>query len=110
MANIYESTIEERELLDNKLVEFNRKKVPFLQSEDWSVLSYALKDETGQAIAGINSMLYCWNILYVDILYVEDPHRGKRFMICVSTAVLELNLCWGWRYSSSNGNCQWESI
>ena len=69
MANIYESTIEERELLDNKLVEFNRKKVPFLQSEDWSVLSYALKDETGQAIAGINSMLYCWNILYVDILY-----------------------------------------
>lgn len=60
MANIYESTIEERELLDNKLVEFNRKKVPFLQSEDWRVLSYALKDETGQAIAGINSMLYCW--------------------------------------------------
>jgi len=79
MVNIYESTTEERELLDNKLVEFNRKKVPFLQSEDWIVLSYALKDETGQVMAGINAMLYCWNILYVDILYVEDSHRGKGY-------------------------------
>ena len=79
MPNIYESTIEERELLDNKLVEFNRKKVPFEQSEDWIFLSYALKDETNQVMAGINSMLYCWNILYVDILYVEDTHRGKGY-------------------------------
>jgi GNAT superfamily N-acetyltransferase len=79
MTNIYESTIEERQLLDNKLVEFNRQKVPFEQSEDWIVLSYALKDETGQVMAGINSMLYCWNILYIDILYVEDAHRGKGY-------------------------------
>ena len=79
MVNIYKSTTEERELLDNKLVEFNRKKVPFLQSEDWIVLSYALKDERGQLMAGINSMLYCWNILYIDILYVEDAHRGKGY-------------------------------
>ena len=57
MPNIYESTTEERELLDNKLVE-SKKKVPFLQSEDWIVLSYVLKDETRQAIAGINAMLY----------------------------------------------------
>jgi GNAT superfamily N-acetyltransferase len=79
MTNIYKSTSEERELLDNKLVEFNRKKVPFEQNEDWIVLSYALKDETGQIMAGINAMLYCWNILYVDILYVEDAHRGKGY-------------------------------
>ena len=79
MTNIYESTTKERELLDNKLVEFNRQKVPFEQSEDWIVLSYVLKDETGQAIAGINSMLYCWNILYIDILYVEGAHRGKGY-------------------------------
>jgi GNAT superfamily N-acetyltransferase len=79
MTNIYESTIEERQLLDSKLVEFNRQKVPFEQSEDWIVLSYALKDEAGQVMAGINSMLYCWNILYIDILYVEDAHRSKGY-------------------------------
>ena len=79
MVNIYKSTSEERELLDKKLVEFNRKKVPFEQSEDWIVLSYAVKDETNQVIAGINAMLYCWNILYIDILYVEDAYRGKGY-------------------------------
>ncbi|MFM2303625.1 MAG: hypothetical protein RLZZ135_1035 [Cyanobacteriota bacterium] len=77
--NICESTREERELLDSRLVDFNRKNVPFQQSEDWIALSYALRDKTGQAIAGINAMLYCWNILYVDILYVEDSHRGKGY-------------------------------
>ncbi len=79
LMNIYKSTIEERQLLDNKLVEFNREKVPFQQSADWIDLSYMLKDETGEAIAGINAILYCWNILYVDILYVEDAHRGEGY-------------------------------
>jgi GNAT superfamily N-acetyltransferase len=77
--NICESTREECELLDSKLVEFNRQNVPFPQSEDWIDLSYVLKDETGQAIAGINAVLYCWNILYIDILYVEDSHRRKGY-------------------------------
>ena len=77
--NIHESTIAERKLLDSKLVEFNREKVPFQQTEDWIGLSYSLKDETGQVMAGINATLYCWNILYVDILYVEDAHRGKGY-------------------------------
>lgn len=79
MVNIHESTIEERELLDSKLVEFNREKVPFQQSEDWIVLSYIVKDEIGQAIAGINAIHYCWNILYVDILYIDAAHRGKGY-------------------------------
>lgn len=77
--NIHESTIEERKLLDKKLVEFNRQRVPFQQSEDWIDLAYTLKDETGQTIAGINAVHYCWNILYVDILYVENAHRGKGY-------------------------------
>jgi GNAT superfamily N-acetyltransferase len=77
--NICESTREERELLNSKLVDFNRENVPFQQSKDWIGLSYVLKDETGQAIAGINAMLYCWNILYIDILYVEDDHRSKGY-------------------------------
>jgi GNAT superfamily N-acetyltransferase len=77
--NICESTIEERELLDSKLVDFNRKNVPFQQSEDWIGLSYVLKDDIGQAIAGINAMLYCWNVMYVDVLYVDYSYRGKGY-------------------------------
>jgi len=77
--NICESTIEERELLDSKLVDFNRTNVPFQQNEDWISLSYVLKDNTRHVIAGINATLYCWNIMYVDILDVDDSHRGKGY-------------------------------
>jgi GNAT superfamily N-acetyltransferase len=77
--NINESTIEERDLLGGKLVDFNRKNVPFEQTEEWIGLSYVLKDDTGLVVAGINATLYCWNIMYVDILYVDDAHRGKGY-------------------------------
>jgi GNAT superfamily N-acetyltransferase len=77
--NIYESTTEESELLDSKLVDFNRENVPFQQSEDWINVSYVLKDNTGQVMAGINATLYCWNIMYVDILYVDYLQRGKGY-------------------------------
>jgi GNAT superfamily N-acetyltransferase len=77
--NIYESTTEESELLDSKLIDFNRENVPFQQSEDWINVSYVLKDNTGQVMAGINATLYCWNIMYVDILYVDYLQRGKGY-------------------------------
>jgi GNAT superfamily N-acetyltransferase len=77
--NICKSTREERELVDNKLVDFNRENVPFQQSEGWIDLSYVLKGDTGQIIAGINATLYCWNIMYVDILYVDYSHRGQGY-------------------------------
>jgi GNAT superfamily N-acetyltransferase len=78
-VTICESTIEERKLLDSKLIKFNRENVPFQQSEDWIDLSYVLKDNTGEMMAGINATLYCWNIMYVDILYVDHSHRGKGY-------------------------------
>jgi GNAT superfamily N-acetyltransferase len=77
--NICESTREERELVDNKLVDFNRENVPFQQNEGWIDLSSVLKDDTGQVIAGINATLYCWNIMYVDILYVDYSYRGQGY-------------------------------
>ena len=53
--------------------------MPFQQVEDWINLSHVLKDSSGSVIAGINATLYCWNILYVDVLYVDDAHRGKGY-------------------------------
>jgi GNAT superfamily N-acetyltransferase len=75
----FESTDEEKELLDNKLVTFNKSKVPYQQSEDWISISYVLKDEAGQVIAGIIAALHAWKVLYVDIMYVEAGHRGKGY-------------------------------
>lgn len=75
--NIGKSTSEEREQVDSKLVAFNRAAVPFQQAEDWIDLSHVIKDDSGLVIAGINATLYCWNILYIDVLYVDDTHRDK---------------------------------
>jgi hypothetical protein len=46
--NIFESTTEERELMDSKLVAFNKANVPFLQSEEWTSLSHVLRNNLGQ--------------------------------------------------------------
>jgi GNAT superfamily N-acetyltransferase len=77
--NVFESTTEDNDLLDSKLVAFNRSIVPFKQSEDWISLSHVLKDDAGQMMAGINATLYCWNVMHVDILYVEEALRGKGY-------------------------------
>jgi GNAT superfamily N-acetyltransferase len=77
--NLTESTSEERELIDSKLVEFNKANVPFQQKDAWIGLSFVLKDDAGNVFAGVNATLYCWKVMYVDILYVDDGHRGKGY-------------------------------
>jgi GNAT superfamily N-acetyltransferase len=77
--NLHESTITDRQLIDKKLIEFNKANVPFQQVEDWVNFSHVLKDSSGSVIAGINATLYCWNILYIEVLYVDDVHRGKGY-------------------------------
>ncbi len=74
-----ESTSEEIDSLDNKLVAFNRAHAPFQQSEDWISLSHVLNDDSGCVVAGINATLYCWNVMYVDIMFVDEAHRGKGY-------------------------------
>ena len=69
--NINESTTENRMFLDNKLVEFNNICVPFKQKDPFVSLSFILKDENDRIMGGINADLYCWNIMYVDVLYIE---------------------------------------
>jgi GNAT superfamily N-acetyltransferase len=77
--NLYESTTEDSDYVDDKLVAFNKASVPFQQSEDWISLSHVLKNDSGQVIAGVNATLYCWKIMYVDVLYVDDAYRGKGY-------------------------------
>jgi GNAT superfamily N-acetyltransferase len=77
--NLAESTSDERELIDSKLVEFNKANVPFQQKDAWIGLSFVLKDDAGNVFAGVNATLYCWKVMYVDILYVDDGHRGKGY-------------------------------
>jgi GNAT superfamily N-acetyltransferase len=75
-VNIHKSTLEERKLLETKLIAFNGESVPFVRNEVWTCLSKVLKDDSGQVIAGINAGLNGWNVMHVGILFVDSAYRG----------------------------------
>ena len=65
------SSEKETQFVDDKIVTFNRNHAPFTQDKDFVSLNFHIKDESGSVIAGINSLMYCWGMLYVDVLFVE---------------------------------------
>ncbi|MFH1254111.1 MAG: GNAT family N-acetyltransferase [bacterium] len=72
----------DKKYIDEQIHNFNKAHVPYL-NEEIIFLNYVIK-EGNTTIAGINSLLYCWKIAYVDILFVEESHRhqglGKKLL------------------------------
>lgn len=73
---IFPATAQDIEFIDNKIVEFNNQQVPFTQSEPFINLNYVIKDGD-QIIAGITAAAYCWKILYISILWIDEAHRKQ---------------------------------
>ncbi|SFA97207.1 GNAT family N-acetyltransferase [Clostridium frigidicarnis] len=76
---IEKSKSEECNLVDNGIVEYNLSKVPFTQEKPFISINRVIKDKHGNVLAGINSVLYCWNCLYVDILWVKEEFRKEGY-------------------------------
>jgi GNAT superfamily N-acetyltransferase len=76
---IEESTREEYGLVDNGIVEYNLSKVPFTQEPSFIPINRVIKGSSGELLAGINSLLYCWNCLYIDILWVKEEYRKEGY-------------------------------
>lgn len=74
---IFNATEKECEFLDDKIVEYNNFKVPFTQETSFERINKVIKDNDGKIIAGIQSILYCWNCLHIDILWVEEDSRAS---------------------------------
>ncbi len=72
---IDKSTREEADLVVNGIVEYNLSKAPFTQEPSFVSINRVIKGLNGDILAGINSELYCWNCLYVDILWVKEEYR-----------------------------------
>ncbi|MBS0287547.1 MAG: GNAT family N-acetyltransferase [Proteobacteria bacterium] len=70
------STQEEQEYIDDRLGDYNLKQVPATQQPLVVKINYCIK-EKGKVIAGINSAMYMWNILYTHILFVEEEYRKQ---------------------------------
>lgn len=71
------SNEEESELIVDKIVEYNLSKVPIIQESSFIWINRVIADTYGDIIAGINSKMYCWNCLYIDVLWVKEEHRKK---------------------------------
>ncbi|GFZ33288.1 N-acetyltransferase [Clostridium zeae] len=76
---IEESTREECGLVDNGIVEYNLSKVAFTQEQSFIPINRVIKGLNGEILAGINSVLYCWNCLYVDVLWVKEEYRKEGY-------------------------------
>lgn len=76
---IEESTREEYGLVDDGIVEYNLSKVPFTQEPSFISINRVIKGSNGDMLAGLNSILYCWNCLYIDVLWVRDEFRKEGY-------------------------------
>ena len=76
--DIVKSHEKEMQLVEDKIIAFNNNQVPFTQDKDFIDLNFHVKDENNVVIAGINSLMYCWGMLYINVLFVDDNHRGQQ--------------------------------
>ena len=76
--DIYSSDQAEADFIDDGIVEFNKIHAPFTQTEDFIPLNYHVKDEQNNIIAGVNAVMYCWGMLYINVLIVDEKYRGQR--------------------------------
>ena len=76
---IEESTREEYALVDKGIIEYNLSKVPFTQETSFISINRVVKGPNGDMLAGINSILYCWNCLNIDVLWVKEEFRKEGY-------------------------------
>jgi ribosomal protein S18 acetylase RimI-like enzyme len=76
---IEESTDKEEDIIKNELFQYNSAKAPFTQEPPFTSINRVVKDLNGDVIAGIISKMYCWNCLYITILWVKEECRNQGY-------------------------------
>lgn len=61
----------------DRLVEFNLSQVPAEQEILFDTLDKKITNDNGRIIAGCVARMYCWNVAYIDTLWVDENYRGK---------------------------------
>lgn len=69
-------TDSEAEYIIDRLVEYNLSQVPANQEVLFDTLDKKITDDNGKIIAGCVARMYCWNVAYIDTLWVDESHRG----------------------------------
>ncbi|NFD77514.1 GNAT family N-acetyltransferase [Clostridium botulinum] len=69
------SSEEEADLIIDRIVEYNLSKVPGKQEVPLLCINRVIEDTNGEIIAGILSKMYCWNCIYIDVLWIKEEYR-----------------------------------
>lgn len=67
---------EDTHYIDDQIIKYNHSQVPFTQTPSFIGINKVVKNSDGQVIGGILAFMYCWQCLYIDVLWVDDLHRG----------------------------------
>ena len=91
--NILNCVDDDAEYICEKLVEYNLSKVPKTQREEFVSINKKIVDEQGSIIAGCIAKMYCWKVIYIDILWVEEKYRkcglGTRLLNEIEAVAME---------------------
>lgn len=91
--NILNCIDDDAEYICDKLVEYNLSKVSKTQREEFISINKKIVDEDGSIIAGCIAKMYCWNVIYIDILWVDEKYRksglGTRLLNEIEAVALE---------------------
>lgn len=93
--NILNCIDDDAEYICDKLVEYNLSQVPKTQEIEFKKINKKIVDENNNIVAGCLAKMYCWNVIYIDILWVDERHRkcglGKRLLSEIEEIGLEEN-------------------
>ena len=67
------------EYIIDRLVEYNLSQVPAKQEVLFDMLDKKITDDNGKIIAGCVARMYCWNVVYIDTLWVDEIYRNIGF-------------------------------
>lgn len=93
--NILNCIDNDAEYICDKLVEYNLSQVSKTQEIAFKNINKKLVDENDNIIAGCLAKIYCWNVIYIDILWVDEKYRkcglGKILLTEIEKIALEEN-------------------
>ena len=65
------------DIITDRLVAYNLSQVPAEQSELFCPIERKIVAPDGSLIAGCLAVVYCWNIAFIDILWVDESYRKQ---------------------------------
>ena len=65
------------EYICDRLVEYNLRQVAKTQPIEFVNINKKIMDDEYNIIAGCIARMYCWRVIYIDILWVDDKYRKQ---------------------------------